>query len=73
MSKILKVGDEVMWRGSFGNDAPKKARVEGIEVCPSGSKYGDQVEEVEWSKCGRNVVVDLDNGTWAYGTQIKPI
>ncbi len=73
ISQAEWLGTTLIHMAIFGNDAPKKARVEGIEVCPSGSKYGDQVEEVEWSKCGRNVVVDLDNGTWAYGTQIKPI
>lgn len=69
----LKIGDEVYWRGGFGRDAKKKARVESIEVT-NGGKYGDDVNEVDWSKVrGRNVVVDLDNGHWAYAEQISKI
>ena len=70
MSK-LKVGDTVLWRGGFGMDPLKKAVVEGIEIT-NGGKYGDPVDEVEWSKVrDRNVTVDLDNGHWAYASQIK--
>ena len=68
----LKVGDTVMWRGGFGSDAPRKAKVVGIEVCPAGSKYGAPRESVEWSKI-HSVVVDLDNGHWAKGHQISPL
>lgn len=68
----LKVGDTVLWRGGFGSDAPKKAVVEGIEIT-NGGKYGDPVDEVDWTKVrDRNVTVDLDNGHWAYASQIKP-
>jgi len=70
MSK-LKIGDEVIWRGSWGKDAPKIAKVESIEIT-NGGKYGEQVDEVEWSKVyERNITVDLDNGHWAYASQIK--
>lgn len=31
MSK-LKVGDQVMWRGGFGRDAPQVATIAGMEV-----------------------------------------
>lgn len=68
---VLKVGDTVSWRGNFGTDAPKDAVVEGIEIT-NGGKYGDSVDEVEWKEVyGRNVTVDLDNGSWAYASQIK--
>lgn len=69
---ILKVGDQVMWRGSFGSDAPKKAVVENIELCRAGQKYGEPVDEVSWSDKDK-IVVDLDNGHWAKGHQISPI
>lgn len=69
---ILKVGDTVMWRGSFGSDAPKKAVVEGIELCRSGEKYGEPVDEVAWTDKDK-IVVDLDNGHWAKGHQISPL
>lgn len=69
----LKVGDEVMWRGGFGRDAAQKAKITAIEVNCQG-KYGTHVSEVEWKKVNtRTVLVDLDNGHWAYGTQINPI
>lgn len=69
----LKVGDTVLWRGGFGSDAPKKAVVEGIEIT-NGGKYGDPVDEVDWTKVyDRNVTVDLDNGHWAYASQIKRV
>lgn len=69
---ILKVGDKVMWRGGFGTEAPKEAVVESIELCKVGEKYGDSVDEVSWKKKDR-IVVDLDNGHWARGSQISPI
>ena len=69
----LKVGDQVMWRGGFGSDAPKIATVENIELCKyAGAKEGDSVGSVDWSKKDR-IVVDLDNGHWAKGHQISPI
>lgn len=69
----LKIGDEVKWRGGFGSDPAKKARVEGIEIT-RGGKYGDPVNEVDWKEVyGRNVTVDLDNGHWAYASQISRI
>ena len=72
MSKVLKIGDKVMWRCCFGGDAPKEAIVESIELCKAGAKYGDSVDSVVWSKIDR-IVVDLNNGHWAKGHQISPI
>jgi len=67
----LKIGDEVIWRGSWGSDAPKRAKVEAIEIT-GGGKYGKPVDEVEWSEVrDRNITVDLDNGHWAYASQIS--
>ena len=68
----LKVGDQVLWRGGFGSEPAQKAKVEEIEVCLPGEKYGDQVDEVEWSKKA-NIVVILDNGHWARGHQISQL
>lgn len=70
----LKVGDFVMWRGAFGSEPQKRVKVEGIQKCPSGSKSGRDVNSVDWSSVNsRTIVVDLDNGHWAYGTQLKQI
>ena len=62
----LKVGDEVIWRGSWGKDLPKVVKVTCIEV------KDINVSSIEWVNSGnRSVVVDLDNGHWAYGFQIQ--
>ena len=65
----LSVGDKVMWRGGFGNDAPKEATITSIELCKVGEKYGMSVSSAEWSQKDR-IVVDLDNGHWARGHQL---
>jgi hypothetical protein len=73
MSKTLKIGDKVMWRGGFGGDSPKEAIVKSIELCKyAGEKYGNPVSQVFWKYKDR-IVVDLDNGHWAKGHQISPI
>ena len=70
---VLKINDTVNWKGGFGSERAKKARVEGIQIT-NGGKYGDDVDKVDWSKVtDRNVVVDLDNGHWAYAEQISKI
>ena len=72
MSK-LKIGDKVNWRGDFGTAEPREAIVEGIDLT-RGGKYGDPVNEIEWSQVyDRNVVVTLDNGHWAYASQISEV
>ena len=71
MSKVLKIGDTVLWRGGFGSEPARLAVVEGIEIT-GGYKYGDSVDEVPWSEVyDRNVTVDLDSEHWAYASQIK--
>lgn len=68
----LKIGDKVLWRGGFGMDPAQEAIVEGIEIT-NGGKYGKPVDEVDWDKVyERNVVLTLENGSWAYASQIKP-
>ena len=68
---VLKVGETVRWRGSWGNDAPKDAKVSSIQV-DCVNKEGTEVQKVNWALVNsRSVIVDLDNGHWAYGTQIS--
>jgi len=73
MNDNLKIGSEVMWSGGWGSQAPVPVTVTRIEKnCEGG--YGDFCDEIPWSECDeRNVVVDLDNGHWAYGYQLKPM
>lgn len=71
---ILKVGDTVAWRGAWGTDAPKEAKVTAIESNCNGGKNGIEVDSVEWDEVTReNVVVSLENGHWAYGDQLEEI
>jgi len=74
----LRIGDQVLCNGCFGMEPARLVRVTGIV---DGGKHGRPVDVIEWSavhdvdcavKCGRRVVVDLDNGHWAYGNQIEP-
>jgi hypothetical protein len=70
MSKLLKVGDTVVWKGAWGSQEPLDAEVESIEInCEN--KCGDSAEFVKWNKVhDRSVIVSLTNGHWAYGNQI---
>ena len=69
MSKI-KVGDYVMWRGTWGRDPEAKAKVIGIEITASPKdKEGHTSEEVDTDT--QHYIADLDNGKWAYGWQLK--
>jgi len=68
---VLKVGDTVLWKGGWGQDAEKEVIVKRIEV-DCVDKNGDEVDSVEWSKVkDRTLVVDLDNGKWSYGENIR--
>jgi hypothetical protein len=68
----IKVGDHVMWRGAWGSEAPKKAKVIGIEITASPKdKEGAIASEVHHGK--QHYIADLDNGKWAYGWQLNPI
>jgi hypothetical protein len=74
MTDKIKVGSKVMWRGNFGTAAPVEAEIEAIQMVAKGCKFGRYVNSLSWSTIdGRNVVVDLTNGSWAYGNQLSPI
>ena len=69
----LKKGMSIIYRGSWGHDAPKKTEVEFIELCEyEGCKYGDEVDEVAIEDIRRSTF-DLADGHWAYGWQIIEI
>lgn len=70
---IIKVGDTVMWRGAWGRDAARPAKIVGMELCEAPRmKEGIRVRSAFLADKAR-LVVDLDNGSWAYGFQIEPI
>jgi hypothetical protein len=68
----LKVGDVVLWRGDFGSAPKRKAKIESLQVVEPGEKYGDEVAEIDWKLVPNRCVASLDNGHWAYGSQISP-
>lgn len=71
--KTISVGDTVMWRGKWGADPAKPAKIVRMELCEQErSKYGVGVEQAHLRDKNR-LCVDLDNGSWAYGFQIDPI
>jgi len=71
----LEVGDQVTYRPGFsGERAPKRVTVENIQRVPLGEKYGEDVDEVDEEEAKTDsIVVDLDDGHWAYGSQIEKI
>lgn len=70
----MKVGDIVKWHGCFGCNAAQEAKVECIEVVDAYEKEGGvEVDECDWPLPANRIVVSLDNGHWAYGSQIESI
>lgn len=72
---MLKIGDEVKWSGSWGSNPEEVVTVTNILLCNyPGDKEGQNVSEVGWFRVKeREVIVDLDNGHWAWGFQIKKL
>lgn len=70
--EVIKNGMKVVYRGSWGNDAPKETTIVGIELCKDGEKYGEIVEEVPADAINK-CVFDLADGHWAYGWQIEKV
>lgn len=69
--KYITVGDEVVYRGSWGTARPKKVKIEGIEKTKEeGSKRGGipvkkiAVDDITFG------IFDLSDGHWCYGYQI---
>lgn len=70
---IIKIGDTIRWRGAFGYDDPKTAKIIYLELCENEhEKYGVPVEFISIKDKNRTIF-DLDNGHWAYGSQIEII
>jgi len=64
--ETIEIDDLVLWRGGFGQDAPRIARVTSINQ----GKEGPATRSVRWARfIGRNYAVSLDNGHWAYANR----
>ncbi len=72
--ETLTIGDEVLWRGSWGQDPEQVVRVTGIQVNDrNGSKEGNPVDFIRWDEVtDRNVILDLNNSHWCWANQIAP-
>ena len=68
----LRIGQTVIWRGTWGKAEPIEAVVKYIQKNESnGSTTGRSVGSIPWDEVTeRNVLVDLENGFWAWGSQI---
>lgn len=64
----LYLGDTVNWKGAFGTETPKEAKVIAIEIKEKS------VDWLNWHLIdSKDVIIALDNGRWAYGYQINKI
>jgi hypothetical protein len=80
----LKVGDSVLWRGAWGTEPERVAKVTKIQINEAnGSKYGEHVQAVGWDTVvERRVIVSIDIPSgeddggpltrWAWANQIRP-
>lgn len=72
MEKI-NVGDVVQHRDNWGRAEPKEAKIVQMELCEAvEGKHGTEVMVANYADKDRLSVV-LDNGKWAYGTQIEVV
>jgi len=73
MDNKLKIGDTVNWRGAWGTAPVKQVMVESITKVTNG-KDGKPVTNVLWDDInGREYIVNLINGHWAWGQHISKI
>lgn len=72
MTDVLRIGDTVLWRGSFGREPAVPAVIENMQITDyPHSKYGEDADEVPIQLVQENrVVFDLTNGHWCYSQQI---
>lgn len=66
---VLRRGEKIEWEGEI-------LRVLNIEVCSEGNFSGVQVNAIAWEMVHHeesNVLIDLSNGFWTKGINVKPI
>ena len=68
--KVIKVGSRVMYRGCFGVDPAKEAKIESItKALEKRSKYGCSTKSIDWDEKEYGCFI-LSDGHWRYGEQI---
>jgi hypothetical protein len=72
---IIKLGTEVIYRGAWGSDAPKRVKVVGLTLTDHPrDKYGKSVKEVTIDDVKANkVCFDLSDNHWCYSDQIRGV
>ena len=68
----IRIGTKVVYRGGFGFEGRKVARVTHIEqTFHPNEKYGHEVDEVTYSQ--DHYVLNLDDGHWCYSHQVDGV
>ena len=68
--KVIKVGSRVMYRGCFGVDPAKEAKIESItKSLEKHSKDGCSTKSIDWDEKEYGCFI-LSDGHWCYGEQI---
>ena len=68
--KVIKVGSRVMYRGCFGVDPAKEAKIESItKALEKRSKDGCSTKSIDWDEKEYGCFI-LSDGHWCYGEQI---
>lgn len=68
--KVIKVGSRVMYRGCFGVDPAKEAKIESItKALEKRNKYGRSTKSIDWDEKEYGCFI-LSDGHWCYGEQI---
>ena len=75
MINVIRIGDKVSWRGSYGNEPVMEATVDLITLTEGPYiSEGNEVYSVKHETLkGGAVLFDFDNGHWAYGNQVAPL
>lgn len=68
--KVIKVGSRVMYRGCFGVNPAKEAKIESItKALEKCSKDGRSTKSIDWDEKEYGCFI-LSDGHWCYGEQI---
>jgi hypothetical protein len=78
MSNMVKVGDLVHWRGNFGSDVARTAKVTALtKTTYPKEKFGNSVKSATWDSVRKDLVLfnlhvegGMPENVWAYGNQI---
>lgn len=72
MKETIKIGDQIVYHGGFGDALPSISRIIQMEVTDyAREKYGQERTEVSLELVEDNrVCITLENGHWCYSEQV---